>query len=520
LVLGGDWSIAATPRLSGRFAVRREAGDLYASETVRSGGLSLGLTALEVTGTLHDDALAAQAVLRSTRGGDARGEISIGSVSGAAAGHLSRTAPLRAALDADLASLAPLQPWIGTQAVVDGRLTARLRAGGTLGDPVLSGSLEGNALRIDAPQYGVHIADGRLRAHVVDDAIALDELTFAGGDGRFTARGTLALPNRTQATRVQWHAERFRIADRPDLRLVVAGDGTIAIVDKRVALAGNVKVEEGHVEYEASPPGRLGDDVVVKGRPVSERQGTSLRDFPLTLDLDVDLVRVTFYGEGLDAALAGRVKVTTTAAGALRGSGTIRAVYGTYYAFGQKLTIDRGRLIFDGPLDDPALDVVALRKNLAVEAGIELTGTVKVPRVRLTSNPPVPENEALAWLITGQGLSGSGRSDFAALSAASAALLGRKGKPVTTKIAEQFGLDDISLQSSGTATGTSSNPVAGQVVVFGKRISDRLTLGYEQGLALASGALRLEYALTRTWTLRAEAGTVSAIGLIYRRSFE
>src|SRR5439155_11162190 len=158
---------------------------------------------------------------------------------------------------------------------------------------------------------------------------------------------------------------------------------------------------------------------------------------------------LTFVGEGLETGLTGRVKVMTAANGALRGRGTIQAVRGTYFAFGQKLTIDRGRVIFDGPLDDPALDVVALRKNLAVEAGVQLTGTVKVPRVRLTSNPPVPENEALAWLITGQGLSGTGRSDFAALSAASAALLGRGGKPVTTRIAEQFGLDDISLQTSG-----------------------------------------------------------------------
>jgi len=242
---------------------------------------------------------------------------------------------------------------------------------------------------------------------------------------------------------------------------------------------------------------------------------------PLSLDLDVDLGRsLTFSGEGLEAALAGRVNVSTAPDGTVRGRGTIRTQYGTYYAFGQKLTIDRGRVIFDGPLDNPALDVVALRKNLAVEAGVEITGTVKVPLVRITSSPPVPENEALAWLITGQGLSGTGRSDYAALSAAAGALLGRNGKPISTRIAQSIGLDDISLQSSGTATGTSTNPVANQVVVLGKRISDRLTLGYEQGLSFASGALRLEYALTRTVTLRAEAGTVSAIGLYFRRSFE
>ncbi|HEY1325895.1 MAG TPA: translocation/assembly module TamB domain-containing protein [Casimicrobiaceae bacterium] len=519
LTLGGEWSIAATPRLNGRFSVHREQGDLYGSETLDGGGLAFGLTALEASGTLHDDALAARAVMRSSRAGNAQGELALASITGAAEGHLASTAPLTASLDADLPSLAALQPLIGTQAVVTGRLSASLRAHGTLGDPLVSGSVSADALRIDAPQYGVHMVDGRARAQLADGVLTLSELSFRGGDGTFTAHGTLVQRGRDAGSRVTWHAEQFRVTDRPDFKLVVAGDGTLAMTDKHLALAGQLKIVEGHVEYESSPPGRLGPDVVVKGREPDKAREAALRELPLTLDLDVDMPRLTFYGEGIDATLAGRMKITTGPTGALRGRGTIRTVFGTYYAFGQKLTIDRGRLIFDGPLDDPALDVVALRKNLAVEAGIALTGTVKVPRVRITSNPPVPENEALAWLITGQGLSGAGRTDYAALGAASAALLGRQGKPITTRIAEEFGLDDISLESSGTATGTSSNPVSSQVVVFGKRISDRLTLGYEQGLALASGALRLEYALTRTLTVRAEAGAVSALGLFYRRSF-
>ena len=72
--------------------------------------------------------------------------------------------------------------------------------------------------------------------------------------------------------------------------------------------------------------------------------------------------------------------------------------------FGQRLTIERGRLIFDGPIDNPALDIVALRKNLQVEAGVKVTGTARVPRVELTSEPPVPDGEKLSWLVLGQGL--------------------------------------------------------------------------------------------------------------------
>ena len=131
----------------------------------------------------------------------------------------------------------------------------------------------------------------------------------------------------------------------------------------------------------------------------------------------------------------------------------------------------------------------------------------------------MPENEALSWLIAGEPLSTGSRSDYSALAAASAALLsGSGGKPISTEIAQRLGLDDISVRSGGIGAAGAAG-TAGQVIVFGKRISDRLSLGYEQGLTVASNALRLAYTLTKTLTLRAEAGTVSGVGVYYRRTY-
>jgi translocation and assembly module TamB len=522
LVLGGDWSIAATPRLNGRFSLSRERGDILVdmpngTSPSRQG---VGITTLSLAGTFHDDALDAQASFASARAGSASGTVEIGAASGASLGRIDPSAPLRLAVRAELASLAVFQPWFGTQAALDGRASLDIAAAGTVGKPLWSGNLAGNALQIDAPQYGVHIDDGLLRAHLTTTGIAIDTLRLRGGDGTFEASGQVALPGNEagSATRVSWKAQQFRIANRPDLRFVVDGNGSVALENARLTLQGSVTVVEGHVEYQDSPTGKLASDIVIEGAPrVDQRPAT--RSTLLALDVELDLGRnLTFEGEGLDTRLAGRIHVTTDASGRLRASGTMRAVNGTYIAFGQKLTIDRGRVIFDGPPDNPALDVVALRKNLPVEAGVQLTGTVKVPQVKITSNPPVPENEALAWLVTGQGLNTTGRVDYGALSAASAALLGRRGKPFTAQVAQRLGLDDISLQSSNTAT-SGAQGTASQVVVFGKRISDRLSLGYEQGLSLASSAVRLEYSLSRQVTLRAEAGTTSGVSIVYRRNF-
>jgi translocation and assembly module TamB len=93
--------------------------------------------------------------------------------------------------------------------------------------------------------------------------------------------------------------------------------------------------------------------------------------------------------------------------------------------------------------------------------------------------------------------------------------------PLGTTLAQSIGLDDIAVRgSSSLATSGSTDPGAsGQVIATGKRLSDQLHVVYEQGLSAAQNALRIEYALTRNITIRAEAGLVSGVGIYFRKSF-
>jgi translocation and assembly module TamB len=525
LVLAGDWSVAATPLLNGVVHVRRESGDVFGTESLTSSpdGLALGITALVLEAQFQDDNVAATAKLRSQRAGNADATLAIKAADGAP-GRIALDAPMAATLVADLPSLRPLQPWLGTLAVIDGRAHVDVTAKGSLAHAVLEGALTADDMRLDVPQYGVHWREGRLRGHFADNTLVLEDLSFVGGDGRFTAHGTLARAAREGSTdvapaaRVNWTAEKFRALNRPDLQMTVGGSGVLAFEGGKIAVRGDLDIAQGRIQYEPSSIGQLGSDVIIVGRPRSAANASAALDVPLLLDLNVGLGDdLHFEGEGLDTRLAGRLHLLTGVNGALTARGTISAVNGTYFVFGQRLAIDRGQLIFDGPVDNPAIDVTALRRNVAVEAGVEVTGTVRVPRVRLVSNPPVPDGEKLSWLMTGQGLDRASRADVAALSAASAMLVGKGQRPLTTTLANSIGLDDISLRERSTAvvSGTTS-----QVVAFGKRINERLTLVYEQGLTVANNALRIEYALTRSLTLRAEAGVISSIGLYFRRSYD
>jgi translocation and assembly module TamB len=189
-------------------------------------------------------------------------------------------------------------------------------------------------------------------------------------------------------------------------------------------------------------------------------------------------------------------------------------VNATYFAYGQRLQVDPGVLIFDGPLENPALQITAWRRNQAVEAGVQLTGTVRAPRVQLVSQPPVTEAERLSWLVLGRAPSDTTKADLGLLQAAAGALLARgDSMPIDRRLAKSFGLDEISFRGSGE--------VQDRAIALGKRLSDKVYVSYEQGLGTVTSSLvKLDYALSRRWSLRAETGTSSGWGVFYRFSWD
>ncbi len=512
LRLSGRWAFAATPRMTGTLSVSRDDGDLAPIDAPE---LTLGLTRLDLAVASTDDRLHATLAARS-RLGDADLTADLGASN---AGRFDSGAPLSLTARVDSTSLRALQTLTRTTAVVDGRLKLDVTGHGTLARVHLSGTIEADALKIEAPQYGVYVKDGRLRARLSDDQITVSELSFTAGDGRFVASGTMPATTTTTGASgaIAWSAEKFALFNRPDTQLILSGAGTLSLKNKVVTLAGAIKAERGYFELPATRPDMLGDDVVVRGRERRTADAASQR-VPFAVDIELDFGdNLIFVGQGFNSGLAGKLHVKTTASRELIAEGSINAVRGTYTAFGQRLAIERGKLYFDGPLGNPGLDVLALRKNLAVEAGVAVTGTVKVPLVRLTSNPQVPDNEKLAWLVLGHGLDSATTADSVALQAALAALAGTGGEQIGQRVAHTFGVDDISFRSAASAR---PGTTAAQVVAVSKRLTDNLSLIYEQGLSLANNSLRIEYVLSRTVTLRAQAGLVNGFGIYYTRSYD
>ena len=164
LTLKGDWSVVASPRLNGTIHVGRDQGDLYAMNTasIDPATQGFGITTLEVVAQFTDDATTASAQYHSARGGNGNLTLTVGEDARGAPGHVGRSAPLTLSLQAEIPSLQPLQPWLGTTAVIDGRARIDVTGHGTLSNIVLDGGVTGDDIRVDLPRYGVLLSAGRL----------------------------------------------------------------------------------------------------------------------------------------------------------------------------------------------------------------------------------------------------------------------------------------------------------------------------------------------------------------------
>jgi translocation and assembly module TamB len=501
LALDGDWELASTPKLNGRLSVRRASGDLA------FGGTALELSGAQVTARFTDDQVAAT--------GELAARIASARIEGTAAG-LAPDSALAFTAEVEVAELRSLTEPLWTNARVSGRMGASLKVTGTLRTPLLSGTLRGDALAFEMPAWGIELRDGRVRAELEANRLRVTEARIAGGDGSFTASGTLPLAFADGAATLEWQAKEFRVLSRPDRRLVVSGSGTTSFDGKRFGLAGELRADSGHFEVAADSLPQLDDDVEVLGRQGDEIRVTQRKQGPLPLDLDlkVDLGnRLTLRAFGFDGGLTGRLRVTTGPAGELLAQGRVEAVRARFRAYGQELAVDPGSLLFDGPINAPGLDITAWRRHQQVEAGIRLTGTLQAPRVELISNPPVSESEKLSWLVLGRAPTQASATDLALLQAAGGALFGGSEPSFNRRFAARIGFDELTVRNS--------SELASNVVALGKRYSDNLYFSFEQAIGTTTEYLvKLDYALTQHVSLRGQTGTTSGVGFFYRYSWD
>jgi translocation and assembly module TamB len=544
MVLAGSWDASQSDTLHLSAALERSTGDLRLSAdtrrqlvlpaNMREAWLQVNLDGQQLSGSLRWD---------SDRAGKALLALSTQLQSTEKGWHLAENAPLGGSLQAQMP---PVDAWSllappGWR--LRGTLDANATLTGTLDQPHWTGTLQAKDLAVRSVADGIDFQQGTLAARLEGQQVHIDDFTLHGAGGQAGGQVTITglaqwlpatQPGVDLAKRIhvalQANAQKLRLSTRSDRRVTVSGQLTAQLKDAMVTLRGKLAADQALLTLPSESVPVLGADVVLRPstaktaqdlatkRSPTDRTGAAkgpgqllMPDVKITLELGQNF---QVRGRGLETRLMGSLELQAAGHAQPTLHGTMRTVQGTYQAYGQRLDIEQGELRFVGPVNNPELDILAIRPKLTQRVGVQVNGTVLSPIVRLYAEPELPEAEKLAWLVMGRSASGSG-GEAALLQQAALALLGGSGQGPTASLSRALGLDELSFKGS-----SGSDTTSGATVTLGKRLSNDFYMTYESGLAGTMGVFSIFYDLSKKLTLRAKTGEQTAVDLIWTHRYD
>jgi translocation and assembly module TamB len=410
----------------------------------------------------------------------------------------------------DLVFLALLAPDLGD---VAGSLSVDLRVGGTLNAPTVDGRGLWSNGRVALPRWGL-VIDGIAASATSPDGrtLAFDARGRAGA-GELTLTGTTSLdPAEGWPTRLELNGSDVLAVQLPEAQIHVSPDLDIAVALPNVDVTGTVNVPRASIQLSTLP-----EQAVAPSPDVVVHTETTVVEIeaPLRLGANIQLVLgddVRYTGLNLSTRVSGGMRLDMTPDRTATASGTL-TLTGTYNAYGQVLELERGQLLFNGPLDNPGLDVRAARTIETtigaaepIRVGVELTGTVRAPRTRVISTPAMTEADALSYLLLGRPVTGTGDEETTTLQTAAISMGLQQALPAVQKIGQTLGLDELSVQTTDTDAGA---------LMAGKYLSPKVYIRYSYGLFNRIGGLLLRFKVNDRLSVETRSGDQESMDLLY-----
>ncbi len=394
-----------------------------------------------------------------------------------------------------------------------GRLTGQLALSGTLGSPKLAGRVALDDAHADLVAPGVAVKHLNLALNGDGSGDVTVQASAESGGGTMTGTGNLRLAGSNPVGHLELSGKSFEIYDTSDAQVFVSPQLAIDADTERLNLTGTVVVPKAKFTPREVPQGAVSvsPDQVIVGEDQQNAPPGLTR--PLYAKVKLQLGDdVTFDGLGLTGTLTGGLQIVEAPKQPTTGSGELSIQKGTYEAYGQKLDIRRGRLLFaGGPITRPGVDVEAVRQATPeILVGARVQGTLAQPQLSLFSEPTLPKQEQLSYLILGRSLDKASTSETSALSNAAIALGLKGGNFVSQKLNKSLGFQEFGIE---TEPGAASKTAA---FVIGKYLSPSLYVSYGFGLFQPVNTLKLRYTISSHWRLQTESSSVGKGGdLLY-----
>jgi len=400
-------------------------------------------------------------------------------------------------------SLSFVESYVAQVDRISGTLNANLILTGSLSAPSFDGDLKISGAQVDAYQYNLALRDIQLDARLHDNTLQLDGHANAGTDGTGRINGALAWRHALPYGELHLSGQNLRIVNIPEARVQASPEVDMKFSGRRLDVTGSIAVPYARFERPdqlANAVRASNDEILVSAKaPVATAAFLVFSDLTLKLG-----ERVTIDTLGLTGRLSGTLRTVTDDTGFDRGTGELQIEEGKYTALGRRLDIERGRLMFsDGPLNDPAIDLRAVKKFPDITAGVNVRGTLRKPRMTFFSDPSVAQSQIVSLLLAGGSLESvqNTADPTQRNNTARSNLLLQGSAMLFQQYGAKVGLDDVGVESD------LNNDTA---LVLGRYLSPRLYVSYGVSLAESINTIKMRYTISDHWTIKTEASTGTA----------
>ena len=385
-----------------------------------------------------------------------------------------------------------------------GRLDGRIGISGTVASPQLAGELDITE-GLFAHESLTHPIDefALVLTFVGPQASLKGHLRTQAGTGNID--GNFRWAGEDWSARLHLHAEELLLEPRRGLRIHVVPDITLDLEPALASVSGSVRIPTADIDLESLPESAVSvsRDTVIVGKKTPE----SRFDYALAINLELGKA-VHLKGFGADARLGGGIRLQRQPGTPLEGRGEVKVLDGRYTAYGQRLEVTAGSLLFRGPLGRPGLRITAVRRieDEQISVGVQVRGDAKAPEVTVFSKPTMPESRALHYLLTGRAPA-TGDNNELALSS-TAMRMGLAGAGVMTgRVLGKLGIQDFQIDSRDVQGGTE--------VQLSGYITPDLYLRYGVSTFEKVNTFRLRYRLTPRFFVEAVSGVENAVDFLY-----
>ncbi|MDT8421640.1 MAG: translocation/assembly module TamB domain-containing protein [Desulfuromonadales bacterium] len=411
--------------------------------------------------------------------------------------------------------LALLRPFIAPLDEISGSLDADGTVDGPLKRPQLTGTISLRDGHLDGAKLATEVEQlNALLKLENDQAMLQGDLNL--GKGRAELAGVFNWQHTPMTGWMTLKGQQNRYRLDPELNLLLNPDLRLEMHPGRLELSGTVAIPYGRAKIKSLPKTAvpLSQDVVILDTPEPSRiKQTQQFSMGLEIQLRDDVAIEAF---GLKSHLDGTLALNRAPTQPLTGNGSIDLRGGTYRAFGQNLLINRGMLLFAGPLSKPFIDIDAIRSpdstSDGVIAGIRLRGPAQNPKITIYSEPAMAQQEAISYLLRGRSLEAGSASSQDTMVANMLLGAGISGSGRTiSEFGEALGIEELAVETRSSGEETQAR-VSGYLL-------PGVQVGYGFGIFTPITELTLRYEILPKLILEAIEGLQSSIDLLYQFEF-